>query len=177
MGEEYGEENCFPFFGSFGDSQLADAVREGRAAEFKGFIEGCDLPDPMAVETYDSAVLSWNYDKGQGQVLHSLYRHLIGLRQTRPAMQGRTRDSMIVHPATGNTLPFERKILNDHLYVWLHFGDQAVSLDNITGQYLNKIFDSADPAWGGPGEGPGSFIAPGQPMKIMPHSAVVFEKK
>ena len=177
MGEEYGEENPFPFFGSFGDSQLADAIRKGRATEFKGFTDGFDLPDPMAPATFESAILSWNFEEGQGLVLHSLYRHLINLRQTRPALQGRTRDSMIVHPSTGDTLPFERKILSDHLYIWLHFGDQPVSLCNITGQYLNKVFDSADSAWGGPGEGPESFIAVGQPMKIMPHSAVVFEKK
>jgi len=177
MGEEYGEEKPFPFFGSFGDSQLADAIRKGRVEEFNDLTNSFDLPDPMAPATFESAILSWSYEEGQGQVLHSLYRHLISLRQTRPAMQGRTRDSMIVHPATGDTLPFERKILSDHIYIWLHFGDQPVSLDNITGQYLNKIFDSADPAWGGPGGGPESFIATGQPMKIMPNSAVVFEKK
>jgi maltooligosyltrehalose trehalohydrolase len=177
MGEEYGEEHPFPFFGSFGDSGLVEAIRKGRAAEFRGFSEGFDLPDPMATATFESAVLTWDYEEGRGAVLHPLYRHLISLRRTRPAMQGRTRDTMIVHPATGDTLPFERKILNDHLFVWLHFGSQPVSLDNITGHFLGKVFDSADTAWGGPGEGPEAFIAPGQPMKIKPHSAVVFEKK
>ena len=84
---------------------------------------------------------------------------------------------MIVHPSTGMTLPFERKIFNDHLFVWLHFGDDPVSLDNITGHYLTKVFDSADTQWGGPGQGPEFEINPGQPMKIAPRSAVVFEKK
>jgi maltooligosyltrehalose trehalohydrolase len=177
MGEEYGERNPFPFFGSFGDTELVDAIRKGRAAEFNGFHNGFELPDPMAPGTFDSAVLSWKYEDGPGAVLLAFYRQLIDLRKTRPGLQGRSRDCMIVHPSTGRTLPFERKILNDHLFVWLHFDDQPVSLDNITGHYLAKIFDSADTQWGGPGEGPASFITPGQPMRIAPHSAVVFEKK
>ncbi|WP_431216708.1 malto-oligosyltrehalose trehalohydrolase [Puia sp. P3] len=135
MGEEYGEENPFPFFGSFGDSELADAVRRGRAAEFSGFIEGLDLPDPMAVATFESAVLTWDYEEGQGAVLRSLYRHLIGLRRTRPALQGRTRDTMIVHPATGNTLPFERKILNDQLVRLASFRPRA----RVPGQYHRPL--------------------------------------
>lgn len=179
MGEEYGERNPFPFFGSFGDTELVDAVRKGRAAEFKGFIaeSGYELPDPMGPETFTSAVLSWSYEGGTGAVLLPFYRHLIDLRKTRPALQGRNRDTMIVHPSTGYTLPFERKILNDHLFIWLHFGDQPVSLDNITGNYLTKIFDTAGTQWGGPGEGPQTDINPGQPMRLAPHSAVVFEKK
>ena len=147
MGEEYGEENHFPFFGVFGET---------------GKIE---------------ASLSWKINDEPGVTIFRLYRHLIQFRQTRPAMQGRTRDTMIVHPSTGNTLPFERKILNDHLFIWLHFGDQPVALDNITGHYLGKIFDTADTEWGGPGAGPLSEISPGQPMMIAPHSAVVYEKR
>jgi maltooligosyltrehalose trehalohydrolase len=179
MGEEYGEGNPFPFFGSFGDTELVDAIRKGRAAEFKGFTAGSgyELPDPMAPETFTSAVLSWNYEGGTGAILLPFYRHLINFRKTRPALQGRSRDTMIVHPSTGYTLPFERKILNDHLFIWLHFGDQPVSLDNITGNYLTKLFDTAETQWGGPGEGPEANINPGQPLRIAPHSAIVFEKK
>lgn len=177
MGEEYGERNPFPFFGSFGDTELIDAVRKGRAAEFNGFATGYELPDPMDPATFSSAMLSWKYEDAPGGILLSFYRRLIDLRKTRPALQGRSRDTMIVHPATGNTLPFERKILNDHLFIWLHFGDQPVALDNITGHYLYKIFDTSDTQWGGPGGGPACDIFPGQPMNILPHSAVVYEKK
>lgn len=177
MGEEYGERNPFPFFGDFGDTELIDAVRKGRAAEFKGLHNGLELPDPMAPATFESAVLSWKTEEEQGAALLKFYRHLIQFRQTRPALQGRTRDTMIVFPATGDTLPFERKILNDHLFIWLHFGAQPVSLGNITGCYLRKVLDTADPQWKGPGNGPQTDIAPGQDMIIAPHSAVVFEKQ
>ncbi|HEY6901972.1 MAG TPA: malto-oligosyltrehalose trehalohydrolase, partial [Puia sp.] len=177
MGEEYGEHNPFPFFGDFGDAQLVDAIRKGRAAEFKAFHNDMELPDPMSPQTFESAVLSWNTGEEPGATLLQLYRSLIRFRQTRPALQGRTRDTMIVFPATGDTLPFERKIINDHLFVWLHFSSQPVSLDNITGSYLHKVFDTADLQWKGPGNGPQSDIVPGQAIHIAPHSAVVFEKK
>jgi maltooligosyltrehalose trehalohydrolase len=177
MGEEYGERNPFPFFGSFGDAELVEAIRNGRAAEFKGFAGDVAIPDPMAPETFASATLSWKTEEQPGVTLLSFYRHLIGLRKSRPALQGRTRDSMIVHPATGLTLPFERKILNDQLFIWLHFGPEPVSLDNITGRYLAKVFDSADVLWGGPGASARGELAPGQPMDIKPHSVVIYESK
>ncbi|MBS1661523.1 MAG: malto-oligosyltrehalose trehalohydrolase [Bacteroidetes bacterium] len=177
MGEEYGERNPFPFFGNFGDTELIEAVRKGRAAEFKAFHSDIEIPDPMASETFESAVLSWKVGEEPGSTLLAFYRQLIQFRQTRPALQGRTRDTMIVHPPTGDTLPFERKIINDHLFIWLHFGSRPVSLDNITGRYLGKVFDTADTQWKGPGTGPQYDISPGQPILIAPHSAVVFEKK
>lgn len=177
MGEEYGEENPFPFFGSFGDTELCEAIRKGRAEEFKHFHDGMDIPDPMARQTFDSATLSFNYTEGPGAALFALYRHLIQLRKTRPALQGRSRDCMIVHPSTGLTLPIERKIFNDHLFIWFNYGDQPVALDNITGHYLEKIFDTADTQWGGPGNDTPTGVWQGQPIRIVAHSAVVYEKK
>ena len=48
MGEEYGEENPFPFFCSFGDPELVEAVREGRKKEFDAFAWQGEVPDPRA---------------------------------------------------------------------------------------------------------------------------------
>ncbi len=175
MGEEYGERNPFPFFGSFTDSELVDAIRKGRAEEFKGFHGNTEIPDPMSPKTFDSALLSWTYEQEPGATLWRYYRQLIQLRQTRPALQGRSRDTMIVHPATETVLPFERKILNDHLFVWLHFGSEPVTLQNITGRHLGKVFDSADEQWGGPGSLSAAAVAPGQSMLLAPHSVIVFE--
>jgi maltooligosyltrehalose trehalohydrolase len=46
MGQEYGEISPFPFFCSFDDSALVDAVRTGRAEEFREFHDegGCACP-------------------------------------------------------------------------------------------------------------------------------------
>jgi maltooligosyltrehalose trehalohydrolase len=177
MGEEYGERNPFPFFVSFGEEALIKAVREGRAAEFKGFAQGQDIPDPESEETFNSAVLSFQYMQEPGATLFRFYRELIALRKTRPALQGRSRDSMIVHPAIGDTLSLERKILNDRLFIWLHFGAAPVRLENTTGQVLRRIFDSAALAWLGPGERPPAEIRPGDPIEMAPYSVLVFETK
>ena len=177
MGEEYGERNPFNFFVSFSDEGLIESVRQGRAREFQHFADGYPLADPQAQETFDQSVLSWKYEDGDGATLFRFYRHLIALRRTRPALQGRNRDTMIVHPATGATLPIERKILHDQLYIWLHYGDKSVTLDNVTWSWLGKVFDSADEQWGGPGSRATGEIAPGGPIGIAPYSAIVFEKK
>ena len=65
MGEEWGETAPFPFFCDF-DGDLADAVRNGRRAEFKRFPEFQDpakrdsIPDPLAEATFRSAKLRWD---------------------------------------------------------------------------------------------------------------------
>ena len=175
MGEEYGEKNPFQFFVDFSDPALIKAVREGRAREFKH--DGGDaLPDPQSEDTFNRSVLSWQTSQEPGATLLRYYRHLISFRQTRPALQGRTRDTMTVHPATGLTLPIERKILNDQLFIWFHFGDRPVSLENITWKHLGKVFDSADSSWGGPGATAAAEISPGHPIVLSPHSVVVYEK-
>ena len=175
MGEEYDERNPFQYFVSFSDPALIDAVREGRAREFSHFADGQPLPDPQSQTTFDRSVLSWQIE-APGATLLRFYTALIRFRQTRPALQGRNRDTMIVHPATGQTLPIERRILNDHLFIWLHFGAQPVSLRNITWKHLHRVFDSADTLWGGPGSLAATVIPPGQTIDITAHSVLVFEK-
>ena len=64
MGEEYGEDNPFPFFCSFGDPGLIEAVREGRKQEFAELVGQGTVPDPQAEETFASARLSWSWPSG-----------------------------------------------------------------------------------------------------------------
>ncbi len=178
MGEEYGETHPFQFFTQFSYPELIESVREGRAAEFAGFDDGAPLPDPHAESTFnDSQLAWWQAAEEPGATLLRYYQHLIRFRKTRPAMQGRTRDTMIVHPALRQTLAIERKILNDHVFIWFHFGDQPVTHDNITWQYLVKVFDSADACWRGPGSPAPPEAPSGFPITIAPHSVVVYEKK
>ena len=156
MGEEYGERNRFPFFADFSDPALISAVREGRAAEFKGFqamgttggsaeimtggsTMDSTLPDPEAEETFGRAVLSW---KAEGGLLE-YYKELIRLRKTRPALQGRTRDTMVVHPAVGSVLVLERKIVNDHVFIFLNFGPEPARMADLSEQQLRPVFASA----------------------------------
>lgn len=171
MGEEYGEKNPFPFFVSFTDPSLVAAVRQGRQAEFPGFAAHHQLSDPQAEETFQKAVLSWDYPTA----LYKFYQQLIRFRKTRPAMQGRARDTMIVHPSKDNILCFDRKILTDHLFIALNFNEQARYLENTRELFIKKIFDSASTE---APEHTGSYGAPTPPggtIALAPWAAVVFE--
>jgi maltooligosyltrehalose trehalohydrolase len=87
MGEEFGAAQPFPFFAQF-EPELADAVREGRRAEFASFPEFADshkretIPDPTSEQTFRSAKLNWN-DAAQGDHAEwlELYRKLLSIRQ------------------------------------------------------------------------------------------------
>jgi len=87
MGEEWATDRPFPFFCDF-DGDLADAVRNGRAAEFASFPEFRDeaararIPDPLAEATFLSAKLDWPVLAEQGPAsMLNLYRDLIALRR------------------------------------------------------------------------------------------------
>jgi maltooligosyltrehalose trehalohydrolase len=76
MGEDGSAAQPFPFFCDF-ESELADAVRNGRRAEFAKFPEFQaperreQIPDPTAQETFVSAKLRWE-DAGRG--VHAEWR-------------------------------------------------------------------------------------------------------
>lgn len=80
MGEEHGEDAPFPFFSDHQDPFLADATREGRAAEFADFTAatGTAVPDPQDPTTAAAARLTRVVDAP----LAALYRRLLALRPT-----------------------------------------------------------------------------------------------
>jgi maltooligosyltrehalose trehalohydrolase len=88
MGEEYGEDRPFPFFCSFGDEQLIQAVREGRKQEFAELVGGGSVPDPQVESTFASARLSWSWPEGSPRAgLRRLYRDLLTARRKWPALR------------------------------------------------------------------------------------------
>jgi len=91
MGEEWGTRRRFPFFTSYADPALADAVRTGRRAEFAGHgweqVYGGDVtvPDPQDAATHASAVLDRD-ERAQDEHARLLdwYRQLVVLRRSVP---------------------------------------------------------------------------------------------
>jgi maltooligosyltrehalose trehalohydrolase len=87
MGEEYGEDNPFPFFCSFGDAPLVEAVRAGRRREFANFAWQGEVPDPQAESTFAAARLSWSWPEGTPRAgLRRLYADLLTARRQWPAL-------------------------------------------------------------------------------------------
>jgi maltooligosyltrehalose trehalohydrolase len=88
MGEEYGEDRPFPFFCSFGDAKLVEAVRQGRRREFAAFAWQGEVPDPHGEGTFASARLSWSWPEGTPRAgLRRLYSDLLAARRRWPALR------------------------------------------------------------------------------------------
>lgn len=83
MGEEWGADQPFLFFCDF-EGEMADAVREGRRAEFSRFPEFADpamrakIPDPLAESTFLASKLDWR-KMDQSRLAH--YRALLKARR------------------------------------------------------------------------------------------------
>ncbi len=81
MGEEYGEQNPFPFFTSFEDEGLKRAVRRGRQRDME-YMHQRKLPkvaDPFDPKTFEQASLSWASDVYEQRL--QLYKDLIAVRK------------------------------------------------------------------------------------------------
>jgi maltooligosyltrehalose trehalohydrolase len=88
MGEEHGETNPFLYFVSHGDPALVEAVRKGRQAEFATFSWAGKIPDPQAEETFEASRPDWERAiSGEGTRMLALYRELLRLRRTEPALR------------------------------------------------------------------------------------------
>lgn len=60
MGEEWAASTPWQFFTSFAEDWLADAVRDGRRAEFGSHGWADEVPDPQDPATRDRSVLDWS---------------------------------------------------------------------------------------------------------------------
>ena len=93
MGQEWAASTPFLYFTDLGPD-LGRAVTEGRRHEFKDFPEfaggACttQIPDPQAPSTYESSQLRWDERTSEPHASHlALYRELLSLRATHPALQ------------------------------------------------------------------------------------------
>lgn len=88
MGEEWGASTPWQFFTSHPEPELAEAVRQGRAAEFAEM--GWDpavVPDPQDPQTFERSKLDWGEaTQGDHARLLQLYRELAALRRERPEL-------------------------------------------------------------------------------------------
>ena len=123
MGEEYGEDAPFLYFTSHTDEHLVELVREGRKREFAAFMAQGEPADPYADTTYQRSKLNHALaDEGKHRELRELYRTLIHLRKTLPALELLSKEHTAIH-----AFEEERVLL---LHRW-YGADQAVALFNF----------------------------------------------
>ena len=102
MGQEWAASAPFQYFTDHPE-ELGRLVTEGRRQEFGRFSAFADpevrerIPDPQARETFERSKLDWDE---RGRMPHSgmlaLYRALLHLRRTHPALRRRDRDAFSV---------------------------------------------------------------------------------
>ncbi len=88
QGEEWGAGTPFQYFTDHRDPALADAVREGRQAEFAAFgWEPGAVPDPQDPSTFARSTLDWTeLERPPHSDLLDWHRRLIALRRSTAAL-------------------------------------------------------------------------------------------
>ncbi len=113
MGEEWAETRPFLYFIDHTDDDLSQAVSEGRATEFAGFIEAGDtVPDPAEPSTFEASMLDWTkLDQTEHSDMLDLHKRLISLRTREPAIRNPdpeahrvTRDGTLISIDHGGTI-------------------------------------------------------------------------
>jgi maltooligosyltrehalose trehalohydrolase len=154
MGEEYGEVAPFLYFVHHGDASLIEAVRKGRKEEFTAFGWKGEIPDPQDEGTFlrsrpDPALR----ESGNHALLLELHRELIRIRKTDPVLRRTSREGMEVVPFEKECALFIlRRDGSARTAAVFHFGNVPASLPlPLPGGRWEKVLDSADVRWGGPG--------------------------
>jgi maltooligosyltrehalose trehalohydrolase len=178
MGEEYGETAPFLYFTSHGDSNLAEAVRRGRVAEFDAFRWQGEIPDPQAESTFAKSRLKRNLV--QEEPHHTLLRFYQTLLRLRSDLRlGRTSAPSVTEFADFKSLLVLQATSAGQLATFLNFGDAAADFGGgiLQGHWEKKI-DSSDLEWLGPGTLIPSRIAGSKPstLTLRPRSFAVFTR-
>jgi maltooligosyltrehalose trehalohydrolase len=99
MGEEWGASTPWQYFTDHENDDLANAVRDGRRAEFASFgWKPEDVPDPQDPATFDRSRLNWSeLMDDPHQTSLEWYRALIRLRKEWPDLCSGERANVDVH--------------------------------------------------------------------------------
>jgi malto-oligosyltrehalose trehalohydrolase len=155
MGEEWGETRPFCFFTDF-SGDLADAVRDGRRAEFKKWPQFADpanrekIPDPNALATADASCLDWGAStRAEGQERMHLFRDLLALRaeEIAPRLPGiRGGDASYVLSAPHGFGVRWRLGDGSYLLLAANLGDDPSPIDSAEWAAARRLYESRDAA-------------------------------
>ena len=175
MGEEYSEPQPFLYFVSHTDTELAEAVRKGRKAEFAAFHAQGEAPDPIDEKTFQESKLQWNLLRRQPhKTMFEYYKALIRLRKQEPALNNLNRNKLNVEENEANqTLLLHRWHEGEHILCLMNFSkkQQETTLPTYKNNW-QKLFDSANTKWGGPITATDETRSP---VTMQPESILIFK--
>ncbi|MFL6213019.1 MAG: malto-oligosyltrehalose trehalohydrolase [Blastocatellia bacterium] len=178
MGEEYGEQAPFLYFISHADEALVAAVRAGRKAEFAAFKWKGEPPDPQSVETFRQSTLNWERRaSGTQQTMLTFYASLIRLRKTTPALARLNKEHLEANVLSETLLMLRRWDADGQIIALMNFADRPASLTaDFAEGYWQKLLDSADAAWAGPGSEILQVVPSGSQLVLQPQSCAIFSQ-
>ncbi|MEL6232376.1 MAG: malto-oligosyltrehalose trehalohydrolase [Cyanobacteria bacterium J06627_3] len=177
MGEEYGEDAPFLYFVDHGDPDLIEAVRKGRANEFKDFQSDKGPPDAASPETYQRSTLNWSaWQQGKQQQLRQYYQRLIQLRKQLD-MATCPGDIDISSQEEPKVLYYQRSTNSGRLLCLMNFERHTAKLDlpEFYGSWQKEI-DSTEPDWGGAGTALPSSINGPEFLTLPPLSFALYSQ-
>ena len=179
MGEEYGEQQPFIYFVSHTDDDLVEAVRAGRKREFEAFRWKGEPPDPQDIATFNTSKLTWNHKNSeQSKRLHTFYKSLIALKKEHPVLSTKSKEGMKVNGSQDSLLfVIERQVNEQSVLCLLNFN--KVDTDMMLKQEgrWNKLLDSSDTTWNGPGSVASQTVNAGDTLSLCPESITIYEKE
>jgi maltooligosyltrehalose trehalohydrolase len=149
MGEEYGEPRPFPFFCSFGDPDLVEAIRMGRKREFANlaFKWHHEIPDAQDPSTFASAKLQWAWTAGSPQSQRrQLYQDLLAARRRWPPLAN---GQAIRAELVDRLLVVRRGESPSELIVYANPTPDAVAIASTEGVAPPILLSTEDPRYGG----------------------------
>jgi maltooligosyltrehalose trehalohydrolase len=179
MGEEYGELHPFQYFVSHTDTELAEAVRKGRKAEFAAFHTEGEAPDPVSVETFNQSKLQWDLlsDEPHKTMFH-YYQALIDLRKHELSLKHLERQQLDAQAnESENALLLRRWYEDEHVLCMMNFSKEQQKMQlPLDGNEWMKIFDSAEPKWKGP-KAAEETATSGATITLQPESILIYSNQ
>ncbi|MEX0983300.1 MAG: malto-oligosyltrehalose trehalohydrolase [Bacteroidales bacterium] len=177
MGEEYGERSPFFYFVSHLDPHLNKLVRKGRSEEFKDFHDdNKEAPDPASPDTFMQSKLSWRItEDDHKKSMLSYYKALISLRKSHPVLKIADKDKLEIFEE-GELFTLRRWKDGDTVLCFMNFTeeDQSTRIPEKFERTLNKILDSTHTRFMGPGETSPELVHPGEPIKVVKNSIIIY---
>jgi maltooligosyltrehalose trehalohydrolase len=170
MGEEFAETRPFLYFVDHGDAELCRAVTEGRRREFAAFGWKGEVPDPVALSSFEASRLDWRKLDDEAHRAHlELYRDLLQLRRR---MRGADPDAeaTVAQAASGGWVMLAWKgRLDAGWAVVFNLTAEAFRVPLSRGAAWRLELSTDDPEYGGSG---GAALS-GSDLLLPPWTAIV----
>ncbi|MCT7962662.1 malto-oligosyltrehalose trehalohydrolase [Laspinema sp. D1] len=178
MGEEYGETAPFLYFVSHSDPDLIEAIRQDKQKEFTQGLKSGKFNNPQDVNTFNQCKLNWEkHQQGQHQILWNFYRRLIELRRTVPALKKLSKETLDCSCLKAENLLWVRRWTeNSQVFYVINFSTNPVKFEpNVPEGNWQKILDSSEESWKGPGASLPDVIQPQKSISIPPLTVAVYQ--